>query len=113
MFKEKLMIDDLPVQTGHSEAERNSFNAAFHALGLRWYWDTDTYDALVRRFTCTTERLRHYLEAHQAHLLKAYDAEFLVDAIRQTQLKAQRAAPNAAASRPFDWAQTLGSEIGV
>ncbi len=107
------MINDLPFQTGHSEAERNSFNAAFHELGFRWYWDTDTYNDLVRRFNCTTERVRHYLEAHQPHLLRAYDAGFLVDAIQQAQLKTQRAALNTPPSRHFDWAQTLGSEIGA
>ena len=107
------MINDLPFQTGHADAERNSLNAAFHELGFRWYWDAATYNDLVRRFNCTTERIRHYLEAHQAHLLKAYDAAFLVDAIQQAQLKTQRVAPSAAASQPFDWAQTAGGEIGA
>ena len=85
------MINDLPFHTGPSEAERNSFNAAFYELGLRWYWDTDTYN----------------------DLLKAYDAAFLVDAIQQAQLKAQRTASQTPAARHFDWAQTLAGEIGA
>ena len=107
------MTNDLPFQTGPREAERNSFNAAFYELGLRWYWDTDTYNDLLRRFDCTTRRIQHYLEAHQAHLLKAYDAAFLVDAIQQAQLKAQRTASNIPSARHFDWAQTLAGEIGA
>ena len=107
------MIDDLPFQAGHREAERDSFNAAFYELGLRWYWDTDTYENLLRRFDCATQRIRHYLEAQQPHLLKAYDAAFLVEAIQQAQLKAQRATAGTGTARRFDWAQTLAGEIGA
>ena len=107
------MIDDLPFQAGYSEAERASFNAAFYGLGLRWYWDTDTYDDLLRRFDCATQRIRHYLEAQQPHLLKAYDAAFLVEAIQRAQLRTQRATAGTGKARRFDWAQTLAGEIGA
>lgn len=63
-----------------AERDRSAFNAAFHELGLRWHWDEATYDTLVGQ-PCERERLRRYLAQEQAHLLRAYDAEFLADAI--------------------------------
>jgi hypothetical protein len=75
-----------------SERDRSAFNAAFHELGLRWQWDAVTYDALVGQ-PCERERLRRYLAQEQAHLLRAYDAEFLADAILA--VKARRRAASA------------------
>lgn len=62
-----------------AEVHNNAYNAAFHELGLSWHWDTDVYS----RACAMDERtgLRNYLSEHQAHLLTAYDAEFLVDLI--------------------------------
>ena len=56
------------------EVERNAYNAAFHALGLRWYWDADTYSEL-QSIADARERVRMYLRTRQTHLLAAYDAD--------------------------------------
>ncbi len=62
------------------EFERNAFNAAFSELGLCWHWDERTY-AELQSITAEGERLRRYVESQHGHLLTAYDADFLVDAI--------------------------------
>jgi hypothetical protein len=72
------MNDSSPRDT--SEIERNAYNVAFCELGLAWYWDAQTYAAL-RAASQQTCHVRSYLEAHQPHLLRAYDADFLVQAI--------------------------------
>jgi len=67
--------------TGHdAELHRNAFNAAFSELGLAWFWDSDTHHRLQANED-ERERIRIYLETQHAHLLKAYDADFLVNAI--------------------------------
>ncbi|MBI3368780.1 MAG: hypothetical protein HY021_10165 [Burkholderiales bacterium] len=93
----------------HRDMERNSYNAAFYALGLRWHWDCETYDALVGRSDDPAERIQHYLETRQPHLLKAYEAGFLANAIQQKKA-AYRCSD---ASRGFDWARALDGEIGA
>jgi len=62
------------------EIERNAYNVAFCELGLEWYWDAQTY-ASLRESSSERCHVRSYLEAHQPHLLRAYDADFLVNAI--------------------------------
>ena len=114
MFKEKPVFNDLPVQQQCEEIERNACNAAFYALGLRWYWDIDTYQRLVRSGLACAEQIRHYLETQQPHLLKAYDADFLVGAILEKKARHQARSPQpASAPRHFDWAQTLCGELGA
>jgi hypothetical protein len=109
------MVNDLPIQYRSEEIERNAYNAAFYELGFRWYWDSNTYYELLGQSQDAAERISHYLQTRQPHLLKAYDAAFLVEVIQQK--KAQHiqrcAAPGAAASRYFDWAQSPGCELGV
>jgi hypothetical protein len=63
-----------------AELHRNAFNSAFDELGLTWFWDTDTHRRLLSNAD-ERERIRVYLETQQAHLLKAYDSDFLVNAI--------------------------------
>ncbi|HEY9068430.1 MAG TPA: hypothetical protein VIO33_25825 [Burkholderiaceae bacterium] len=68
------------------EIERNGYNVAFSELGLEWYWDAETYSCLH----CIPEekgRVRAYLETHQPHLLRAYDADFLVTAIQNARAR--------------------------
>ena len=60
------------------EAHRNAYNAAFEELSLSWRWDTITYAHLQRH---GRDLVRAYLETEQAHLLRAYDTDFLVNAI--------------------------------
>ena len=62
------------------EIERNAYNVAFCELGLEWYWDAPTY-ASLRAIAVDKCHVRSYLESHQPHLLRAYDADFLVNAI--------------------------------
>jgi hypothetical protein len=66
-----------------AETSRHAYNAAFHDLGLTWFWDAETHERL-QASADERERIRIYLETQQAHLLKAYDAEFLVNAIHTT-----------------------------
>lgn len=110
------MFNDLSVQHQIEEIERYACNAAFHALGLRWYWDAETYQRLVRSGMSCGEQIRHYLETQQPHLLKAYDADFLIGAIQEKKaLHRARAETSAAAGsrQRFDWSQTLCGEIGA
>lgn len=106
---------DLPIQHRHDEMERNAYNAAFYELGFRWHWDRDTYGRLMCQGLSATECVRQYLETQQPHLLKAYDAAFLIDIIQEKKAEHRKreAAPDAMSSEYFDWAETIGSEIGA
>ena len=67
--------------TNHiDETHRHAYNAAFHELGLSWHWDTVTYTRLQIQ-THGRADVRTYLETEQSHLLRAYEADFLVNAI--------------------------------
>ena len=96
------------------EIDRGAFNAAFYELGLRWHWDSDTYRALAAN-PCERERVRRYLQVEQSHLLRAYDAEFLTDAVLRTRQRC-RAALEKCGGRTlpqFDWADARWGETGV
>ena len=99
------------------DRDLNAYNAAFYELGLRWHWDSATYEALLSLGGDGPTRVRHYLQSQQPHLLRAYDADFLV-AMIEHKAAAQRAAAGAtqqgsAASRFFDWSQARGCELGA
>lgn len=96
------------------EIERGAFNAAFYELGLRWYWDPETYDALAT-VTGDGARLRRYIETRQSHLLSAYDPEFLTNAILAAKVRCQKMdASSAPRTMPhIDWTQPRSAEIGV
>ena len=67
------------------DRERHAFNAAFLELDLCWHWDESTYAELQAVAAGSDgERVRRYVESRHRHLLTAYDAEFLVDAICAT-----------------------------
>lgn len=68
------------------EGERHAFNVAFSELDLCWHWDEQTWSEL-QALPNEEDRLRAYLRTRHGHLLKAYDADFLVDAIRSTKLR--------------------------
>jgi hypothetical protein len=99
-------------EPGGVELERDAYNAAFYELGFRWHWDSATYDELARRSENEADRIRHYLAANQPHLLKAYDADFLVDLIRQKQVQ-HKSRGTGTPARGFDWSQTLSAELGA
>ncbi len=71
------------------EIERNAYNVAFCELGLDWYWDAPTY-AQLRAAAQAKCHVRSFLEAHRPHLLRAYDAEFLVRAIEAKRVQLSR-----------------------
>ncbi len=101
------MSNATPRHCAHEETERNAYNGAFYELGLRWHWDAQTYSALVQRCQQASDRVRVYLESAQPHLLRAYDAEFLVAAIEA------RKATRSAAATNINWAAIQAGEIGA
>ncbi len=96
-----------------TEIDRGAFNAAFYELGLRWYWDSDTYRELAST-ACERERIRSYLEGEQAHMLRAYDAEFLTDAILKAKQRCHESMANSAprAMPSCNWSDTRWGETG-
>lgn len=73
----------------NAELERDAFNAAFYELGLHLYWDSGTYRTLAADLN-ERERVRSYLKREQPHLLRAYDADFLTDAVLNAKQRCQR-----------------------
>ena len=49
-------------------------------LDLNWEWDTATYGS-------GREGLRAYIEKERPHLLRAYDADFLVQAVETSRAR--------------------------
>ncbi|GGI21331.1 MAG: hypothetical protein REI95_11855 [Oxalicibacterium faecigallinarum] len=102
-------------QAAHDVADlhRNAFNAAFYELGLRWHWDADT-DHDLSDNTGSTQRLRHYLENDQSHLLKVYEADFLIDAIQSAKARCFQTMSTADLRKPaVNWAEFQRGQIGV
>jgi len=95
----------------HCEA----FNAAFYELGLKWYWNLPTYSKLQPDAPGMKERIRGYLEKEQAHLLKAYQPEFLVDAILDTKARclSNRMACGSTGLLGESWAMMQAAQVGV
>jgi len=97
-----------------SEIDRAAFNTAFHELGLRWHWDSQTYEALAAQ-PCERSLVRTYLQTEQAHLLRSYDADFLTDAVlaaKQRSRRALAARPPKAVPR-FGWADARWGEVSI
>lgn len=107
--------EDLPFQYPHDEMERHAYNAAFHELGLRWHWDQVTYRQLLARSAVAAERVRLYLEEAQPHLLRAYDAAFLVEAIEARKTHHRRL--GAGQGRPWvpvcNWDAMQAAQVGA
>ncbi len=57
-------------------ANRDSLNAAFWDLGLRFQWDVATWNVLVE-LESLEEQLAYYLKHWQPHLLGVYEPAFL------------------------------------
>jgi hypothetical protein len=79
-------LHNLVTDDAITDAHRHAYNAAFDELGLSWHWDTATY-AWVR--SRGRDGLRTYLEREHAHLLRAYEADFLVNAIESAKARCQ------------------------
>jgi hypothetical protein len=67
-----------------AEVHREAYNAAFEELGLNWHWDSVTFACLPGP---GRDALRAYLQTEHPHLLRAYDADFLADAIERTKAR--------------------------
>ena len=95
------MLHDLhsPAATdAASEADRHAYNAAFHLLDLSWCWDRPTF-ARIRPYG--RAGVRSWIETEQAHLLRAYTLDFLVDAIEATKARCLAAYEHQAAKQPM------------
>lgn len=108
------MFNDIFIAREADELDRHAYNAAFHELGFRWHWDIDTHEALLASHGSAAERIGHYLQTSQPHLLKAYDRVFLIELIERKKAE-QLAALARRTSRAlqFDWACMPGCEIGA
>jgi hypothetical protein len=96
------------------EIHLGAYNAAFYELGLRWHWDTKIYQDL--QHSCgEKDRLQVYLETRQPHLLKAYDVEFLMNAIQAIKTRCYNAmiTSGTRAAPTVDWAEIQKAEVGV
>jgi hypothetical protein len=62
------------------EIHVSAYNRAFHEMDLDWHWSANTYRELAPE-AGERDRIRAYLTTRHPHLLKAYDADFLADAI--------------------------------
>jgi hypothetical protein len=65
------------------ELQRQAYNSAFDELGLAWHWDRATYAWLPEG----PHRVRTYVEREHPHLLRSYDAEFLVNAVESAKAR--------------------------
>ena len=57
-----------------------AYNSAFEELDLMFRWDVETLQSLARA-PGDHSRIAQYIDTHCPHLLKAYSAEFLCQAI--------------------------------
>jgi hypothetical protein len=69
-------------QSNHAPVQAHPYTAAFEELDLSWEWDPARYGA-------GREGLRAYVEKELPHLLRVYDAEFLVNAVEHTRARLQ------------------------
>ena len=97
-----------------AECHLAAYNAAFYELGLSWHWDSDVFHAL-QSLSCERDRIKQYMETHQAHLLKVYDADFLIDAIQATKARCFETMTENGAKKAatVNWAEFQRAEVGV
>jgi hypothetical protein len=95
------------------QMQLSAYNAAFYELGLRWHWDTATYQALL---PCADDksRIRTYIESRHPHLLNAYDVDFLAGAIQAAKTRCHESltACGARIAPTVDWAAMQVAEVG-
>lgn len=101
------------VSSHHHDLDRDAYNAAFYELGLRFHWDADTYARLLSGHTSPDARVRAYLEAQQPHLLRAYDAAFLVTAIEEAQQRQRAQRRSIRPAGRCNWAALQAMQVGA
>lgn len=101
------------VATAEDEMQREAYNAAFYELGLTWHWDADTYRRLME--AGANDPVRIYLETEQVHMLKAYDAAFLSEAIQAAKARCDAAMRADGRRTPprVNWAEIHRVQVGV
>jgi hypothetical protein len=96
-----------------ADAHRNAYNAAFHELGLSFHWDSERYQSVLCQ-DGERECVRRYLEQFQSHLLRAYDADFLVNAIQAAKVRCFDKMSAAGRAGAFiNWAEIQQHHAGV
>jgi hypothetical protein len=93
-----------------TEAHRQAYNAAFEELGLSWHWDPVTYACLPAE---GPEGLRADLEKEHAHLLRAYEADFLVNAIETAKSRCYEVMMRNQAGRRMQARQAANSSMAA
>ena len=106
-------IDRTPAADA-DEIHLGAYNAAFYELGLRWHWDATIYHDL-QRSSGEKDSLQVYLETRQPHLLKAYDVDFLMNAIQAAKTRCYNAmiACGSRVAPSVDWAEIQRAQVGV
>jgi hypothetical protein len=104
----------IPLESGDIHKDLHAYNAAFYELGFRWHWDMDLYQGLLSHGS-EEERIRAYLEQHQAHLLTAYEVEFLVDVIQKAKSRCCEAIGGCGpdSSSTINWADFHSAQVGI
>jgi hypothetical protein len=116
-MKESAMFNSI-ANTSFGDADElhcEAYNAAFHELGLNWYWDAITYRSLSPDPAGEKGRLRAYLETRHPHMLKVYDTDFLIDAIQEAKARCdQRMSAGGTTLAPrIDWAEIQRAQVGI
>lgn len=95
------------------ECHLAAYNAAFYELGLSWHWDDETFHEL-QDLPSEREWIKKYMETYQAHLLKAYDADFLIEAIQATKARCFETLTHGGAKKApvVNWAEFHRAEVG-
>lgn len=108
-----IQLEQCPIRDA-IECHLAAYNAAFYELGLSWHWDSDTFHAL-QSLSCERDRIKSYLEAQQPHLLKVYDADFLINAIQTTKARCFETMTDNGAKKAatINWAEFQRAEVGV
>lgn len=100
--------------THRADLHCDAYNVAFYELGLRWHWDQAFYQSVLNHAD-ERARLRDYLKSHQPHLLKAYDVEFLADAIEQVKSRClgTMLASGRTTGAANNWAELQQHQVGA
>jgi hypothetical protein len=104
--KHRVANDDDP------EAQLCAYNTAFEELDLMFRWDAGTLVALAP-INGDRERVCAYIERHHPHLLTAYSADFLCQAIVDKKNQHYHACAESAALRHGRHGQSRHDSPGV